>query len=719
MATPEQLRRTYIGLKDHLTRLINKSETLSKATPIDYHQLEISLRVADLKFDQVRCTIRSYLDILNATETDPDEIDQTLAETSQYEDDTQDKLNVLYNLVSQHEFNANNTVSQSSVQLLEVRLPTLDLPTFAGLDEENWDTFWTSYEVHIHKKPSLDKVSKFSYLNSLLKGEAKKVINNLALTENIYEEAIKLLKLNYCNKELSIANLYYQLLDLNAPSNRPDSLQSFRLEVESLVKVLELHRCTKCMGSHDPSKCVVHLRLCSRCNKGMHHYALCRKTSSQSITPREDSMNCTTVQYCKVYQEINVPATDSGNNTTLPTAQLKLINRKSRVNTRGLFDQGSQKTLITQQLVEQLKLKPAKRVRLNISGFLTNCEPREYQVARVLVRLGSSTNSVQAVVVDKLPSDLQVTGLARTAKYLRRNRMRVDLQEEDHDYTKFLLIKDPLDPDSDVVTYRFASVLFGATSSPFLLQATLDTHLKKSNSSYKAEISNNLYVDNFQGTTNDKFKLLEIYHEANPRVAPIKKRSLPQIELTGLLVGVRLAHCLTKTLNNIHLGEIVVWSDNEAVLQWVRNNNNNKTPYVSNRVKEIHELSAGYKFRHVPANDNPADYLSKGLSLKQIIKSPMWFNGPSWLVNDQWPKQKPQVIVTNITTPMTDPEPHRILAINPHNYSNLTCVGAAMIATISHATLVDHVFQQVPDDAISTPHLRLLLQEVKYNLMAS
>ncbi|XP_069168896.1 uncharacterized protein [Procambarus clarkii] len=93
--------------------------------------------------------------------------------------------------------------------------------------------------------------------------------------------------------------------------------------------------------------------------------------------------------------------------------------------------------------------------------------------------------------------------------------VRVGLQEEDRDFTKFLWVKNPQDPNSDVITYRFASVLFWATSSPFLLQATLDIHLKKSTSSYMAEISNNLYVDNFQGNTNDENKLVEIYHEAN------------------------------------------------------------------------------------------------------------------------------------------------------------------------------------------------------------
>ncbi|XP_069160496.1 uncharacterized protein [Procambarus clarkii] len=82
--------------------------------------------------------------------------------------------------------------------------------------------------------------------------------------------------------------------------------------------------------------------------------------------------------------------------------------------------------------------------------------------------------------------------------------LRVGLQEEDRNYTMFLWIKDPNNPNSELITYRFASVLFGATSSPFLLQATLDTHLKKSNSPNKMEISKNLYVNNFQETTNSE-----------------------------------------------------------------------------------------------------------------------------------------------------------------------------------------------------------------------
>ncbi|XP_069193724.1 uncharacterized protein [Procambarus clarkii] len=78
--------------------VMKASDTLSKANPIDSYRLETSVRVADLKFDQVISAIQSYLNLLNATETDPDEMDKLIADISQYEDETQDKLDILSNI---------------------------------------------------------------------------------------------------------------------------------------------------------------------------------------------------------------------------------------------------------------------------------------------------------------------------------------------------------------------------------------------------------------------------------------------------------------------------------------------------------------------------------------------------------------------------------------------------------------------------------------------
>nr|XP_045586626.1 uncharacterized protein LOC123748487 [Procambarus clarkii] len=122
---------------------------------------------------------------------------------------------------------------------------------------------------------------------------------------------------------------------------------------------------------------------------------------------------------------------------------------------------------------------------------------------------------------------------------IRETFLRVGLQEEDRNYKKFLWIEDPNDPNSDLITYRFASVLFGATSSPFLFQATLDSHLKKSNSPNKTEISNNLYVDNFQGTPSSESKLLNIYDEVN-------------LELLGANMPIQSWVC-----NNVKLNQLI------------------------------------------------------------------------------------------------------------------------------------------------------------------
>ena len=49
---------------------------------------------------------------------------------------------------------------------------------------------------------------------------------------------------------------------------------------------------------------------------------------------------------------------------------------------------------------------------------------------------------------------------------------------------------------SSFVTYRFKVVLFGATSSPFMLNATLKFHLTQNANATSEDLLHNLYVDN-------------------------------------------------------------------------------------------------------------------------------------------------------------------------------------------------------------------------------
>lgn len=59
----------------------------------------------------------------------------------------------------------------------------------------------------------------------------------------------------------------------------------------------------------------------------------------------------------------------------------------------------------------------------------------------------------------------------------------------------FFWLSDPNDPTSKFDVCRFKAVLFGATSSPFILNATLDKHLSRYNELVAEDIKKNIYFD--------------------------------------------------------------------------------------------------------------------------------------------------------------------------------------------------------------------------------
>jgi len=74
--------------------------------------------------------------------------------------------------------------------------------------------------------------------------------------------------------------------------------------------------------------------------------------------------------------------------------------------------------------------------------------------------------------------------------------LHIHLDQSDRDATRFLWLSDPTDASSPFVTYRFRVVLFGATCSPFMLNAALTYHLSQNDSAVARDILHNLYVDN-------------------------------------------------------------------------------------------------------------------------------------------------------------------------------------------------------------------------------
>ena len=102
------------------------------------------------------------------------------------------------------------------------------------------------------------------------------------------------------------------------------------------------------------------------------------------------------------------------------------------------------------------------------------------------------------------------------------------------------------------------------------------------------------------------------------KAAPVKTKTLPQLELTALYVGVMLQQYIRDTMSNIQFKKVYLWSDSEVALYQVKNNSSKKV-YVRNRVTAINEIGSHCTIQHVSGAQNPADLL-RGRSVENLRK---------------------------------------------------------------------------------------------------
>ena len=116
------------------------------------------------------------------------------------------------------------------------------------------------------------------------------------------------------------------------------------------------------------------------------------------------------------------------------------------------------------------------------------------------------------------------------------------------------------------------------------------------------------------------------------KVAPLKKQSIPRLELLGGTILVRSAKTVQNTLP-LKL-ETVFWVDSVTVLCWIRNLKPWKQ-YVMSRVQEIRAHTTPDSWRFCPGNQNPADIPSRGMSASELVSEKGWWNGPEFLFKEE------------------------------------------------------------------------------------
>ncbi|XP_070549169.1 uncharacterized protein [Ptychodera flava] len=123
------------------------------------------------------------------------------------------------------------------------------------------------------------------------------------------------------------------------------------------------------------------------------------------------------------------------------------------------------------------------------------------------------------------------------------------------------------------------------------------------------------------------------------RVSPLKKTTIPRMELTAAALAVRINRRLQQELD-YPIDETFFWTDSMSVLRYCANETTHFKTLVANRVTVIREGSETAYLRYIDTKSNPADYVSRGLTAHELLQNRIWTQGPAflWKHEDEWPK---------------------------------------------------------------------------------
>ena len=125
------------------------------------------------------------------------------------------------------------------------------------------------------------------------------------------------------------------------------------------------------------------------------------------------------------------------------------------------------------------------------------------------------------------------------------------------------------------------------------------------------------------------------------RVAPMKRQSIPRLELLGANILARLVNSVQRAISSLPtVPAVILWTDSYCTLCWIKNIKAWK-PYVQHRVSEIRKLTKTESWRFCPGENNPADLPSRGSLGSELADTKTWWNGADFLKypKEMWPKE--------------------------------------------------------------------------------
>ncbi|GFX64120.1 integrase catalytic domain-containing protein [Trichonephila clavipes] len=450
-----------------------------------------------------------------------------------------------------------------------VKLPKLTINHFYG-DNSQWLTFWNTFETAIHKNESLDKITKFNYLRTYLKGSALNSIDGLSITPENYDAAIEILISRFGKKNILINTHMNNLFRIPPLKNARDpvlfrnffdqvqseirSLKSLGINSETygniltpmLIKLLppnlifEFNKLTgdseydldqllqfliERLNATERSQIMTHSEIhsASKTNKcslleqpppRRFTYPVSSNkkeknvfTAAELLTveKKDKTLSCI---FCEEYKR---------DNRRLLTGEIKQITENLvAIHTRlgwTLMGESGENTRRCETLlslhVSDLDISELWRLdTIGIKDLGENQSKRELEEAAKLHFLENVKRDHEGRY---MVSIRQIWGDCRYKKAF----LQIGLQERDRPFLRFLWREKG--KNDNITVYQHNRVVFGISSSPFLLGATIEFHLKNAPDHYKETahtLLESFYVDNLVCSVNSKEKLDKLIVES-------------------------------------------------------------------------------------------------------------------------------------------------------------------------------------------------------------
>ncbi|GFU06702.1 integrase catalytic domain-containing protein [Trichonephila clavipes] len=164
--------------------------------------------------------------------------------------------------------------------------------------------------------------------------------------------------------------------------------------------------------------------------------------------------------------------------------------------------------------------------------------------------------------------------------------------------------------------------------------------------------------------TSDRKMLVHLI-ASKSRVAPTKQTTIPRLELCAAVLLAKLVHRVKQALK-LNVTNTFLWSDSMIVLSWIRKESYQLKTFVANRIATIQEMTSSEQWCYVATEDNPADFVSRGMDSLKLKTCELWWNGPKFLMSNQYPQRQIPVAVIK--------DPGRINNIYPGKDSKVRVV---------------------------------------------